>query len=170
MKASQAGTDRYICERSILADSQQTLTQRCFAGDMCAFSMEKRRGGRRLPRANGRPTPRSRTITPSVRWLFGCVQEKVGTGFTRVFERPTLSVKGHDEHSPTSISSDLNVFVFIKTKKQRKPLFHRTNPTIVCFFCLFFDFVSFRTGQSRHPVSTGQIVPTVVRDTCFLPY
>jgi hypothetical protein len=88
VKASQAGTEGYICKRSILADSQHTLTQRCFAGDMCAFSMDRdaEEGDCPAPTGGHETKPNDHT---SDRSLSGSVQGKVGTGFTRVFERPS---------------------------------------------------------------------------------
>ena len=81
MKGSRAGTEGYICKRSILADLQRTLTQRCFAGDMCAFS-----DGQATPRparASGQllATERSRMITPISEALFACFRKSTGLGF-----------------------------------------------------------------------------------------
>ena len=64
MKASRAGTEGYICKRSILADSQHTLTQRCFAGDMCAFSNGGEAPAKETAQRQLLITLRSRTITP----------------------------------------------------------------------------------------------------------
>ena len=60
MKASRAGTEGYICKRSILADLQLTLIQRCHAGVMSALQqVEASVAAARGAYLNGQ----SRTIT-----------------------------------------------------------------------------------------------------------
>lgn len=59
MKASRAGTERYICKRSILADLQLTLIQRCHAGVMSALQQVEASVAAARAYLNGQ----SRTIT-----------------------------------------------------------------------------------------------------------